>query len=48
MGEFKLSESKITPFSLPRPVGVLREVSAQCGTWRASFDVDKSVLNPLL
>ena len=47
-GEFKLSESKITPFSLPRPVGVLREVSAQCGTWRESFDVDKSDLNSLV
>ena len=48
MGEFKLTEGKITPFSLPRPVGVLREVSAQCGTWRESFDVDKSILNSLL
>lgn len=27
---FKLSESKITPFNLPRPVGVLRGF---CSTW---------------
>lgn len=47
-GEFKLSESKMTPFNLPRPVGVLREVSAQLGIWRESFDVDKSALNSLV
>lgn len=45
---FKLSESKITPFYLPRPVGVLRGVSAQPGICRERFDVDKSALNFLV
>lgn len=45
---FKLSEIKITLFNLPRPAGVLREVSAQPGIWWESFDVDKSALNSLV
>lgn len=45
---FKLSESKITPFNLPRPVRVLREVSVQLGIWRDRLDVDKSALNSLV
>lgn len=31
MGEFKLSESKITPFILPRPVGVFER--GFCSMW---------------
>lgn len=44
---FKL-RAKFTPFNLPRPVRVLREVSAQLEIWRDRSDVDKSALNLLV
>lgn len=43
----KPSASRIIPLNLPRPFGVLRELSAQPGTWKESFDVATPALNSL-
>lgn len=47
-GVLSLVRAKFTPFNLPRPVRVLREVSAQLEIWRDRSDVDKSALNSLV